>query len=94
MTLRFYPVIHFEEFWAINLALEPCSVVLKVLKVFTGDFELSFFNNEDMANFLSLRKKVLPSFERLLFQIVTELNDRVLGQGSEARKSCHELGYL
>jgi hypothetical protein len=94
VTPRFYPVIHFEEFWPINLALEPCSVVLKVLKVFTGDFKLSFLNNQDMVNFLSLLKKVLPSFERLLFQIVTELNDRVLGQGSEARESCHELGYL
>ncbi len=60
----------------------------------TGDFEISFFNNEDMVDFRSLLEKMLPSFERLLFQIVTELNDRVLGQGSEAREGCHELGNL
>jgi hypothetical protein len=66
-TPRFDPVIHFEEFWAINLALEPSTIVLKVLEVVTGDFELSILHNEDMVNFLSLLKKELPSFELLLF---------------------------
>jgi hypothetical protein len=93
-TPRFGPIVDFEEFRAFNLALEPSSIVLEGPEGVTRDFEFPFLHYEDMVDFLSLLKKVLPSFKRLLFQIVAELDDRVLGQGSEAREGCHELGYL
>ena len=93
-TPGFGPFIYFEEFRALNLALEPSAIVLEGPEGVTGDFEFPFLHYENMVEFLSLLEKVLPSFEGLLFQIIAELNDRILGQASEAREGCHELGYL
>jgi hypothetical protein len=93
-TPRFCPIVQFEEFWAFNLALEPSAIVLDLTESVTGDFEFTFLYYENMVEFLSLLEKVLPTFEGLLFQIVAELDDRILGQGGEAREGCHELGYL
>jgi hypothetical protein len=93
-TPRFSPIVQFEEFRAPNLALEPSAIVLEGTEGVTGDFEFPFLHYENMVEFLSLLEKVLPSFEGLLFQIIAELNDRILGQASEAREGCHELCYL
>ena len=66
-TPRFDPILQFEEFWSINLTLEPSTIIFKVLEVVTGDFELPFLYNIDMVNFLTLLKEVLSSLECVLF---------------------------
>jgi hypothetical protein len=93
-TPGFGPFIYFEEFRAFYLALEPSAIVLEGTEGVTGDFEFPFLHYENIVQFLSLLEKVLPAFEGLLFQIVAELDDRILGQASEAREGCHELCYL
>jgi len=48
-TPRFGPIVHFEEFGAFNLALEPSSIVLEGPEGVSGDFEFPFLDDENMV---------------------------------------------